>query len=268
MNEALQKFFRKGEPTPADVDTFIAENEFPLVEGSDVTFVYRGTAEAVDLRCWISGFAAAQAFQRLNDSDLWAVTIELPPGSRIEYKFEVTREGDSSLILDPLNDVIAHDPFGANSVCQGHSYERPSWTIHNPDARQGTVESRTLDSRVFGQSREIQVYLPARYRPTRRYPLLIVHDGIDYMRYAELTTVLDNLIQNLEIPALVVAMTQSPDRLKEYAADERHAEFIGNELLPHLNEHYPLIDEPRARGLMGASFGGVAALHSAWRNPE
>jgi enterochelin esterase family protein len=28
-----------------------------------------------------------------------------------------------------------------------------------------------------------------------------------------------------------------------------------------------LLDEPHARGLMGASLGGVAALHSAWRFP-
>jgi enterochelin esterase family protein len=29
-----------------------------------------------------------------------------------------------------------------------------------------------------------------------------------------------------------------------------------------------LIDESRARGLAGASFGGVAALHAAWRYPD
>ena len=33
-------------------------------------------------------------------------------------------------------------------------------------------------------------------------------------------------------------------------------------------EHYPLIEEPQARGLIGASFGGVAALHAAWRYPK
>lgn len=267
MNPTLRKLFRKRAPTRQEIDAFIEVTEFPLVDGSDVTFVFRGSADQVNLRCWISGFNAAQPFQRLQTTDLWAVTIELPPGSRIEYKFEIIANGDRSLVLDRLNPIIAHDPFGANSVCQGTGYERPEWSLPDPDARQGTVEEQRISSKAFGGKRSVQVYLPARFRRTRRYPLLIVHDGVDYVRFADLTTVLDNLTQYLEIPAMIVAMTQSPDRLKEYGADERHATFVADELLPFMSRHYPLIDEPRARGLMGASFGGVAALHTAWRNP-
>ncbi len=267
MNPALRKLFRKGAPAPGDIDAFVAEAEFPLVDGSDVTFVYRGAAEAVYLRCWISGLDTAQPFQALSDTDLWAATIELPKGSRIEYKFEVIRNGHRELILDPLNDVRAHDPFGANSVCQGYGYERPSWTLHNPDARPGDIESRQFDSAVLKDTRNIQVYLPARFRRNRRYPLLIVHDGVDYLHFAQLKIVLDNLIFDLEIPPLIVAMIQSPDRLKEYSGDDRHADHLVEELLPFMAEHYPLTDNADERGLMGASFGGVATLHAAWRHP-
>jgi len=79
--------------------------------------------------------------------------------------------------------------------------------------------------------------------------------------------VLDNLIHRLEIPGLVVACTQSPDRLHEYAHDERHARFLSAELLPALQAEYPLVDDPSARGLLGASFGAVACLSAAWRTP-
>ena len=96
---------------------------------------------------------------------------------------------------------------------------------------------------------------------------MIVHDGLDYLQFAALGTVLDNLITNLDIPPMIVAMTQSNDRLKEYGADDRHAKFIAEELLPFLGDQYPLLDEPKSRGLMGASFGGVATLHTAWRYP-
>ena len=108
------------------------------------------------------------------------------------------------------------------------------------------------------------MYLPARFRRNRRYPLLIVHDGADYLRFADLQTVLDNVTYSLEIPQMIVALTQSEDRLCEYAADERHAGFLAEELLPYMNSNFPLIDEPRARGLMGASFGGVYTL---WATP-
>ncbi|MDX1500522.1 MAG: alpha/beta hydrolase-fold protein [Woeseiaceae bacterium] len=267
MNPVLRKLFRKGAPAPADIDRFVAETTFPLVDGADVTFVYRGAADAVYLRCWISGLDTAQPFQALAGTDLWAATIELPKGSRIEYKLEAVTGSERQLIVDPLNPVLAHDPFGANSVCQGFGYERPDWTNPNPDARLGTIETRALDSRHFGGRRELQVYVPARFRRNRRYPLLIVHDGVDYLNFASLKVVLDNLIHALEIPQMIVAMIQSPDRLVEYAGDDRHAGYLAEELVPFLCEQYPLVDEPSARGVMGASFGGVASLHAAWRHP-
>ena len=267
MNHALKKLFRKGRPEPAEIDAFIASTRFPLVDGSDVTFVYRGTADAVFLRCFISGLDAAQPFQLLGDSDLWATTIELPKGSRIEYKFEVVHNGHRELVTDPLNGVLAKDPFGANSVCQGYGYERPSWTLEQEHVRRGSLEEMSVRSKALRSTRPLRIYLPARFRANRRYPLLIAHDGSDYLNFSSLQTVLDNLIHALEIPPMIVALTDSPNRLREYAGDERHARFLADELLPAVAARYPLIDEPQARGLMGASFGGVASLHAAWRNP-
>ncbi len=267
MNPMLRQLFRKGDPNASEVQTFFRETEFPLVDGSDVTFVFRGHADAIYLRCWISGLDTAQPFQKLGSSDIWAATIELPPGSRIEYKFEVEAHGSRQLILDPLNDVRAHDPFGANSVCQGSGYVRPRWTNVQENSRKGSLETLRIESAIFGDTRDIQIYKPARFRSNRRYPLLVVHDGHDYLKFAALQTVLDNLIQALEIPPLIVAMTQSHDRLREYAGDDRHAVFLAEELLSAMTENYPLIPEARARGIMGASFGGVASLHTAWRHP-
>lgn len=268
MNPSLRKLFRRGAPESADIEAFLQESAFPLVDGRDVTFVYRGHADAVYLRCWIAGLDTAQPFQSLGESDLWAATIDLPKGSRIEYKFEVVKNGKHELILDPLNGVLAHDPFGANSVCQGWGYERPPWTEANAESRTGSIEMHRVESRALKDTRDVQVYVPARFRRNRRYPLLIVHDGSDYLKFASLQVVLDNLIHALEIPQMIVAMTQSPDRLREYAGDDRHAEFLARELLPYLNDAFPLNDERQSRGIMGASFGGVASLHAAWRYPD
>jgi len=63
-------------------------------------------------------------------------------------------------------------------------------------------------------------------------------------------------------------MTQSPDRLVEYTGDPRHATFLAEELLPLLSSKFPLLDDRSARGLAGASLGGVASLHAASRYPE
>ncbi len=268
MSRALQKLLRQSKPDAAEIDTLLRDTRFPLVDGTDVTFVYRGAVDAVYLRCWIAGLDTAQPFQAVPGTDLWATTIELPKGSRIEYKFEVVSGDNKELILDPLNGVIAHDPFGANSVCQGSGYKRPEWSEYNPLSREGSLQHRQLDSAAFQDRRDIQVYLPATYRDNRRYPLLIVHDGDDYLRYADLKAVLDNLIHRLEIPPLIAALVHSPDRLNEYSGNDQHAKFIAEELLPFMSAEYPLVDKRDSRCLMGASFGGVASLHTAWRYPD
>ncbi len=268
MPTALQALLAGGTPDAAAIDRFVADNEFPIADPLGVTFVYRGEAAAVRLRHFAFGLPHAQPLQRVPDTALWWLRLDLPAGSRIEYKFEVDVHGETHWILDPLNPRRAEDPFGANSVCQAYGYERPVWTRPNEDSRRGTLEEVHVQSTAFGGARPVRLYVPARFRRRRQYPLLVVHDGDDFLRFADLAAVLDNLIHRLDMEPLIVAMTQSPDRLREYAGDERHARFVATELVPALGERLPLRDTPQARGLMGASFGAVASLHCAWRHPE
>jgi len=255
-----------GPHTAEAVNAFVAGRAFPIVEGSSITFVYRGDAEAVHLKHWVFGLPASQQLRRLDGTDLWHLTLELPAGSRVEYKLEVVRGGKGEWIQDPLNPNHARDPFGANSVAHGTGYTVPEWIAPDPEAPAGRLDEIRFDSQVFGR-RGIAIYLPARYRRTRRYPLLIVHDGHDYLTYASLGTILDNLIHRREIPELIVALTTSPNRLGEYAGDERHARFLTDELVPNLERTLPLDARPQSRCLMGASFGAVASLATALYKP-
>jgi len=268
MNPRIEQLMANGPPTAEAVDAFLREQDFPLVEPGAVTFVYQGSADEVTLRRWISGFNTALPMQPLDGTELWVLTMELPQGSRFEYKFEVVRNGERDLLLDRLNDVVAHDPFGANSVCQGYGYERPAWTLPDSDVRAGSLAQLPIHSQSFAGRRDVEVYLPARFKRSRNYPLLVVHDGLDYLRYADLKTVLDNLIHRLEIPSMIVALTQSPDRLVEYTGDPRHARFLVEDLLPAMASEFPLFNDAAARGLLGASLGGVAALHAASLYPD
>ncbi len=243
------------------------EGRHPRVDPNGVTFHYRGAADSVGLRCWIHGLPASQPFERIEGTDDWVLRIDLPPNSRIEYKFEIVRDGRVDWITDPANPLQASDPFGANSVVQGYGYVRPDWTLPDTSARAGQIDELEVPTMLPGGVRRIGVYVPARFRRSRRYPLLIVHDGTDFLRYANLQVVLDNLIHRLEIPPLIVALTDSTNRLTEYAGHDGHARFVATELPTALEARFPLRDEPASRGLMGASFGAVASLHAAWRHP-
>lgn len=252
---------------PAAIDRFMRENEFPLAEPPLYTVIYRGVADAVRLQHWIYGLPTSQPFQRLEGTDLWYRTVELPDDSRVEYKIEVLQDGGRVWIEDELNPNRARDPFGQNSVVAARGYEVPAWGLPDPEVPPGQLDELVVESEAFGEPRHVTVYRPARFRRTRRYPLLIVHDGRDYSEYARLPAVLDHLIHALELPGMIVAMTQAGDRMREYTADERHARFIAEELPARLGQEYPLRDAPYARGLMGASLGAVAAFDTARRYP-
>ena len=125
-----------------------------------------------------------------------------------------------------------------------------------------------VPSRALRRDCPVTLYLPARFRRTARYPLLIVHDGGDYLQYAAAKTVLDNLIHRLDVAEIVAAFIYPGDRLAEYANSAAHARFLTAELLPRLEEELPLAGTPSGRCLMGSSFGAVAALATAYRHPE
>jgi enterochelin esterase family protein len=251
----------------ADVDAFLSGHAFPLVEGSSVTFVFRGEADEVRLRHWVFGLPSSVPLRRVAGTDLWYHVLELPEGSRVEYKLEVTRGRDVQWIRDPLNPHLARDPFGANSVAHGPGYSVPPWTQHDPKVPEGTLEERVFHSEALGGSRQVTLYRPARFRATRRYPLLLVHDGGDYLRYAGLKTVLDNLIHRLEIPGVVAALMHPPDRMAQYRASAAHARYLAEELVPQLERELPLVAAPEGRCLMGASLGAVASLAAAVHHP-
>jgi enterochelin esterase-like enzyme len=264
---AIQELLSAGDNAGAKVDGFLAGKSFPLVEGPHVTFVWRGDAHGVTLRHWIYGLESDSSLARVHNTNLWYLTVDIPHGSRVEYKYEIHRDGGSTWIEDPWNPNRARDPFGANSVLQGEGYAVPDWVTPDPEARPGILEPFNFNSKTLRGNRSGSIYLPARFRKTRQYPLLVVHDGSDYLNFANMKAVLDNLIHRLEIPDMIVAFTDSPDRLREYANDEGHAKFLTEELLTDLTRRLPVLDQPQARCLMGASFGAVAALSTAWRYP-
>jgi len=99
---AIQKLV-KSRPDRGKVDAFLAvkDRTFPLIEGPHATFVWRGEADKVSLRHWIFGLESEAELQRVPNTDLWYLTMDVPHGSRVEYKFEIHFRGGSQWIEDP-----------------------------------------------------------------------------------------------------------------------------------------------------------------------
>ena len=249
------------------IDAFLHERSVPIIEGSNCTFLFRGNADEVWVTHRIVNQPQRVPMRRIGQTSLWYVIIELPAGSRVEYQLEVRLGDHVERGNDPLNPKVAHSPVGSSSVCQAVGYQTPEWTQPDPDARPGELLDMQLDSRALRRKTLSRVYLPARFRTSTTYPLLVVHDGDDYINYSSMKTVLDNLIHRLDMAETIVLFSNPGDRLREYPNYAPHARHIAHELIPHLEERFPLIRRPDGRCLMGASFGGVASLSVASRNP-
>jgi enterochelin esterase family protein len=243
--------------------------EFPVLDGETCTFAFQGPAVHVRFVHFGVGLPDDLSFELLDEErGWWVLTLQLPHGTRLEYKLEVADSFGTRLVEDPLNWRAATHPFGANSVCEATGYTTPDFAIERDDVPRGSFHDVTFDSAALGRPTATTVYQSAGAADGGRCPLVIVHDGPDYLRYAAASTVLDNLVHGAVLPPLVAAFVDAGDRLVEYADDPRHHEYLAGELLPRLEADLPAGGDPARRCLVGASFGAVASLSAAARHPE
>ena len=122
--------------------------------------------------------------------------------------------------------------------------------------------------------RTVTVYVPAGYVAGTSAPVIVLQDGPD----KNLPLVLDNLIAQHRVPAMVAVMIQNgggdaqgSERGLEYdTMSGRYADFVETEVLPLVEKNcgVTISKDPDARAAMGISSGGVAAFSMAWYHPE
>ncbi len=129
-------------------------------------------------------------------------------------------------------------------------------------------------SRPAPWTRRVTVYVPAHYTPGTVLPFIVGADGPDHL----LITVLDNLIAERKVPAMVAISisngggdAQGSERGLEYdTMSGLYAEWVENEVLPlvEAQAHVKLTHNPDGRATTGGSSGGSCALIMAWYHPE
>ena len=123
-------------------------------------------------------------------------------------------------------------------------------------------------------TRHVTVYVPRQYVPGTAAPFIVGADGPD----RGLFTVLDNLIAERKVPAMVAISigngggdAQGSERGLEYdTMSGLYAEWVEEEVLPlvEAQAHVKLTHDPDGRATMGGSSGGSCALIMAWYHPE
>lgn len=205
--------------------------------------------------------------ERIAGTEVWFVTVELPRGSRVEYRYEVMSSDHTVLIDDPLNRRTAADPFGVNSVATAPGHSAPVWTAPNVDRVPGQVETVEIESSAFGDARTFSAYLPAGYPNEAPYPAVVLHDGSDLLEYSSLATVFDNLIGEGVVRPFIGLLLDPVVRNREYMAAVDHGRFVVEDVLPYAEAELSISTDSSERVVGGASLGAVASLATAWRDP-
>ncbi len=243
---------------------------FPLVEHDSVVhFLYRGPATSVT----VAGDATAWRprtckLARIDGTDLWHARQVYEPDARLDYKLVLD---DTLWTLDPRNPYTVDGGYGPNSELRMPRYLPPREILPLPSSRQGVVRDTVMSSKALQSERKVWIYLPLGYRAGGKvYPLVLFHDGSDYLTLGRAKEVLDNLIVSGRIEPLVAVFVPPGERQREYAGDRKEAlaEFICAELLPWLCRRYRVSHQPRLRATVGASNGGNISLWLGTRHPE
>lgn len=159
--------------------------------------------------------------------------------------------------------------------------------------RPGRLEHiRDFQSKIFGNTREVTIYLPAGYdeRPEQRYPVLYMQDGQNLFEGHRafvpgqdwhLQTAADAAIgERTAKPLIIVGVDHAgPSRIDEYTHDVdpkhsgggRAAEYgrlLTEELKPIIDERFRTIPDRANTSVGGSSLGGLVSLYLALTRPE
>ena len=268
----------------------------PLVEPiaddptcSWVTFAWRGDADT--RRVGLIGGPVIHDFSkwldRLGDSDVWYRTERIPNDARFLYSFQVDRpaawptdpakaEAAFKQYLprpDPLNPCTEYDA----SVLELPDAPPQPWATRVPGMTptasklwskipgvpRGASRSHVIRSDILKQDRRVDVYLPIGYDPRadKPYKLLVLFEG------SGVNELLDNLAVQQRMPPVVMAVPHFVNRNAECECSEPFADFVADELLAWLRDHYRVSAAREDVIVGGFSYSGLAAGFCAFRHP-
>jgi enterochelin esterase family protein len=237
----------------------------PGASRGQVIFLYQGPQQRVTLHSQLPGPQEAHQFTRIAGTDLFYLQRELPADARIDYQFILD---DTTWVLDPWNPRTLASAFGTSSYFWMPHYHLPDFA-HHPDTAHGTLTEFAWRSAILGNSRTVHVYLPAEYDHSRQdYPAVYVHDGADYLNFTNITDLVDNAVANGRIPPVILVLIPPVEREKEYRANADFARAIVEELVPQMDAAFRTGTAAQARATLGASLGGLCAIHLAASFPE
>lgn len=259
----------------AIIDSFMAATgSFPYREQDTLChFIYRGTVNRVNVPGDANGWDPnAFPLTRLATTDFFYHTHKFEADARLDYKFVLN---GGNWILDARNPFQM--PSGLSGVVNSElrmpAYAPPPEIEFYSNIPHGALRDTSCFSANLNNSRTVRVYTPPFYSTSAaRYPVVLFHDGLEFVSLAKANNVIDYLIAQQRIaPVIAVFVPPNPSqRHNEYAASlqNQFTAFIAQELMPWVDRRYRTLTAPASRAVLGASDGGNISLWLGYAHPE
>jgi enterochelin esterase-like enzyme len=245
----------------------------PEVTAARVTFhVPDPDAALQDVRLYqeVQRPRVGPAFARVEASAGWELDFPRPAVDRMEYQLALRYPGARPvLLLDPANPLRAEGPFGAKSVIEFPGYRPPAWLARAGRRPAPATTGLAVPSRVLGAPVPVELWRSpgGRRRRSEPLPMLVVHDGPEFARYAALLDFLTAAIGDGRLPPMRAALLAPVDRNEHYSASPAWSRTLVSEVLPSLQALAPTPPGRRYLVGMGASLGALASLAAARTGP-
>lgn len=137
-----------------------------------------------------------------------------------------------------------------------------------------TIIKEEVPSNILEAPRSVKIYLPPGYSELLSYPVVYCQDGNEFFTMGRIATIANQLIleEGMEPVIIVGVSNERSKRTSEYSPiGSRYASyksFFIEELIPYIENRYPVRQETAARILAGDSLGGTISLHLALQAPH
>lgn len=164
--------------------------------------------------------------------------------------------------------IVRHAPAGFDSL--------------RTDIAHGKVDSVFYESETVGNERKTIIYTPPGYSENEQYPVLYLLHGIggtetEWLDNGHPQVILDNLYAEDKLEPMIVVMPNgramkddspgenifAPDKVQAFANFE---EDLLKDLIPFIENNYPVIEDREHRALAGLSMGGGQSLNFGLTN--
>ena len=134
----------------------------------------------------------------------------------------------------------------------------------NKDSKEGNIKEYCIFSNILNENRKFKVYFPYEYDENKKYKLVVLNDGKEYLRILNAKNILDNLIQMKRIPAVIAVFIESTNkRAENLKCSDNFSKFICLELMEFLYKHASISNKSKDKVIGGYSLGGLEASYVA-----